>query len=147
MKKAPKKYFPEPGQLSDNRQAPLHPLQSKVTQKEVKDFTYQHFKKILARGPFTITEWADMLFMSERTLHRYAKENGSFNGLQIERILLLKQLIDAGNKLFGNAGFKAWLQSQPYSLHGKAAAALLRTHTGIQELIDLMGRLQHGISA
>ncbi|MCH5721184.1 antitoxin Xre/MbcA/ParS toxin-binding domain-containing protein [Niabella hibiscisoli] len=85
--------------------------------------------------------------MSERTLHRYAKDDGGFNGLQIERILLLEVLIDIGNEMFGQEGFKSWLQSKPFSLNGEAVKNKLATHNGIQEVIDTLGRIQHGISA
>ncbi|ULT41478.1 DUF2384 domain-containing protein [Niabella defluvii] len=88
-----------------------------------------------------------MLFISERTLHRYAKDDGGFNGLQIERILLLEVLIDIGNETFGQEGFKSWLQSRPFSLNGEIVKSKLTTHNGIQEVIDTLGRIQHGISA
>lgn len=112
-----------------------------------KEFTYDHFKKIAEKAPFTLSEWADMLYMSERTLHRYAKDNGGFNGLQIERVLLLEVLIDAGNELFGNAGFKEWLSYRPYSFHGELVKAKLKSHAEIEEVIDLIYRIQHGIPA
>lgn len=122
------------------------PKSAKV-EARVKDFTYNDFKKILNKGPFTLGEWAEILFMSERTLHRYAKDDGGFNGLQIERILLLESLIDMGNEMFGKDGFKNWLQSKPFSLRGDVAKAKLTTHNGIQEVIDILGKIQHGISA
>ncbi|MGJ7032399.1 antitoxin Xre-like helix-turn-helix domain-containing protein [Niabella hirudinis] len=113
----------------------------------VKDFTYTHFRKIADRAPFSLNEWADLLYISERSLHRYAKEDGGFNGLQIERILLLAKLIDIGNEFFGKDGFRQWLRSHPFSLNGAMVQELLTTHTGIQEVIDLLHRMEHGISA
>lgn len=149
MKKSPKKYTPE---VPEKRVAHTNPPYPTPTSKPslevlVKNFTYKDFKKILDKAPFTIGEWADMLFISERTLHRYAKDNSSFNGLQIERILLLEQLIDTGNELFGKEGFKTWLQSAPFSLDSDRVKDKLTTHNGIQDVIDLLGRIQHGIPA
>lgn len=149
MKKSTKKYIPEikEGMISEpNNIYQMTPNSNKI-QVLVKNFTYKDFKKILEKGPFTMGEWADLLFISERTLHRYAKEDSGFNGLQIERILLLETLIDMGNDLFGKEGFKIWLQSKPFSLHGNVVKDELNTHHGIQDVIDLLGRLQHGISA
>lgn len=149
MKNKLKKY--KPGITKDivSEPASIYHIGHKVQKKEVlvKDFIYNDFKKVLDKGPFTMADWADMLFISERSLHRYAKQDGSFNGLQIERILLLEALIDVGNDMFGNDGFKTWLQSRPFSLGGVIVKDTLNTHHGIQDAIDILGRIQHGISA
>ncbi|MGC4232928.1 MAG: DUF2384 domain-containing protein [Niabella sp.] len=149
MKKALKKYNPNISATIVSEPEIIYRITPKNSKTEtlVKDFTYKDFKKILNKGAFTLAEWADMLFMSERTLHRYAKDDGGFNGLQIERILLLETLIDTGNEMFGREGFKTWLQSRPFSLGGEVAKSKLTTHQGIQEIIDTLGRIQHGISA
>ncbi len=149
MKKNIKKYIPNISSSQVEEPAAIYHITPKSSRVEtlVKDFTYKDFKKILTKGPFTLGEWSDMLFMSERTLHRYAKDDGGFNGLQIERILLLEGLIDTGNELFGQEGFKSWLQSKPFSLNGEVVKNKLNTHNGIQEVIDTLGRIQHGISA
>lgn len=149
MKKPFKKYNPYTSSNQVSEPAPIYRIIPKTNHAEVlvKEFTYSHFKKILSKGPFTLGDWADMLFMSERSFHRYAKDNGGFNGLQIERILLLEVLIDMGNELFGPEGFKTWLQSKPFSLGGEAVKNKLSSHNGIQDIIDTLGRLQHGITA
>lgn len=112
-----------------------------------KDFTYREFKKIADKGPFTLANWADILHVSERTLHRYALDNSVFNGMQLERILLVENLIDTGNTLFDKAGFKKWLKFQPFSLQFQSPIELLNTYEGIREVINLLGRMQHGIPA
>lgn len=121
----------------------------KSSKKEVaiEDFTYRHFQKIADKAPFTLNEWAELLYISERSLHRYAKDGSGFNGLQIERILLLETLIDVGNALFGKEGFRQWVQSRPFSLNRALVMEHLTTHAGIQGVIDLLQRLEHGIPA
>lgn len=110
------------------------------------DFTFAHFKKIADKSPFTLQEWAMILHISDRTLHRYAKENTVFNGLLVDRILQIEKLVDKGNMLLG-AGFKHWLQQKPFSLQGYKPIELLITFEGVQEVINLLGRMEHGISA
>ncbi|MBO9617674.1 MAG: DUF2384 domain-containing protein [Niabella sp.] len=151
MKKAPKKYpnlMDEPLSIVSDFEA-IYETAPKSSKRRVaiEDFTYNHFQKIAAKAPFTLNEWADLLYISERSLHRYAKDDGGFNGLQIERILLLETLIDTGNALFEKEGFRQWVQSRPFSLHGAAVMEQLTTHAGIQEVIDLLHRLEHGIPA
>ena len=128
--------------------APAYVKQKKKTLiPELPDFSYEHFNTVVKKSPFTLSEWADLLHISERTLQRYAKDNASFNGLQIERILLLEHLIDAGNDMFGEEGFKSWLDYKPFSLNGEPVRAFMGTHAGIQMIIDLLGRMAHGIPA
>lgn len=149
MKKNSKKYKPVSKPTIVSEPALVYPIAPKAVKKEIllKDFTYAHFKKISDKGPFSLADWAELLFISERTLHRYAKDNNGFNGLQIERILLLESLINSGNELFGKEGFKTWIHSSPFSLGGTVVKEMLTTHSGIQEVIDTLGRMQHGISA
>ncbi len=123
---------------------PAHTAKKEVI---LKDFTFSEFKKIADQATFTLKEWADFLHTSERTLQRYAKDNSSFNGLQIERILLFKKLIKEGNKQFGKENFGIWINRKIFSLNFKTPRELLFTHDGVQEVINILGRLEHGIVA
>ena len=126
-----------------------HSSPKKISPRQVqtKDFLYKDFKKIADKAPFTISEWSHILHISERTIHRYAKDNSAFNGMQVERIFHIEKLITLGNLLFGKIGFKNWLHFKPFSLEFKKPIDMLNTYEGIQEVIDLLGRMQHGISA
>ncbi|MBZ4188213.1 hypothetical protein [Niabella beijingensis] len=151
MKKSTKKYptaADAPLPMVSDFEA-IYEVRQKSSKKEpaVKDFTYARFKKIADKSPFTLNDWADLLYISERSLHRYAKDGSGFNGLQIERILLLEMLIDIGNDFFGKEGFRQWLDSRPFSLNGALVKEQLTTHAGIEEVIALLHRLEHGISA
>jgi AraC-like DNA-binding protein len=119
---------------------------SKIPQKQLKEFTFREFKKITDKSPFTLSEWADLLCLSERTLQRYAKANSTFSGLHIERILQLEKLLDTGNEFFKN-NFNEWLHSTPFPLNGRTPYSLLGSYEGIKTIIDVIGRIQHGITA
>jgi putative toxin-antitoxin system antitoxin component (TIGR02293 family) len=112
-----------------------------------KDFLFSDFKKISDRAPFTVADWAGILHISERTLHRYAQENAAFSGMQIERILIMEKLIVIGTQMFGKEGFKKWLKFKPFSLQFQTPISLLKTYEGIQQVIQLLSRMQHGIIA
>jgi uncharacterized protein (DUF2384 family) len=110
------------------------------------ELAYKDFKTILDLNVFTIAEWASLLQLSERTFHRYAKDNLSFNAILTERIALLQTLINEGLRMFGTQ-FKSWLNSEPYSLFGKKPIQILYTQEGILEVYRIMKRMQHGIVA
>jgi putative toxin-antitoxin system antitoxin component (TIGR02293 family) len=128
---------------------PKQPIVAKIHIRELllKDFLYQDFKLIANKASFNLAEWADMLHISERTLQRYAKENTAFNGLQVELILLAEKMIDAGNHFFGKNEFKQWLDAPAFSLQNEIPKKYLNSYAGIQAVIQLIGRLQHGIPA
>ena len=113
---------------------------------EVADFPYKKFDKIAAMVPFTQKEWASILHLSERTLQRYAKDNSSFEGLYIDRILHIEQLIHLGLETFVNAeALNNWLRREKKVLGHTLNFESLYTTQGILDIIDEIGRIQHGV--
>jgi putative toxin-antitoxin system antitoxin component (TIGR02293 family) len=114
----------------------------------LKNFTYSEFKKIADKTPFTQAEWASILHVSERTLQRYAKNNGSFAPINAERALEIAQVINEGKKTFGKTElFYNWLKRKPLMLEGPLSLDSLTTAYGIKMVLTQLGRIQHGILA
>jgi len=114
----------------------------------IKDFTYNEFKKIADNTPFTQAEWASILHVSERTLQRYAKNNGSFAPINAERAMQIADVINEGKKTFGKVDmFYNWLKRNPAMLEGSLSLQSLTTAIGIQLVLTQLGRIQHGILA
>jgi len=114
----------------------------------VKDFTYNEFKKIADKTPFTQAEWSAMLHVSERTLQRYAKGNGSFAPINAERALQIANVVAEGKKTFGKVEmFYNWLKKKPLMLEGELSLASLTSSHGIHLVLTQLGRIQHGILA
>ena len=112
----------------------------------VADYSYKKLKKIADTVPFTQAEWAGMLHLSERTLQRYAKNNSSFEGIYTDRILLLQEMIELGLETFVNAdAFYHWLKKDKPVMGQKLNFESLYSDRGIQEVIDQLGRIQHGV--
>lgn len=110
------------------------------------DYTYKKLKKIIDLVPFTQSEWANMLHLSERTLQRYAKNNSSFEGIYTDRILLLQEMINLGLETFTDAGaFYRWLKKDKSVLGQKLNFESLYSDRGIQEIIDQISRIQYGV--
>ncbi len=109
-----------------------------------KAFTYKQFLKIANKIDFTLQDWASLLYISERTLQRYAKANTDFNGLQEERILLLQKLIDDGNGLFGK-NLAQWLKEPSFKYNGNTPFSKLYTYDGIIDVTRYIGQLEWGV--
>jgi len=114
----------------------------------LKEFTYSEFKKISEKVPFSHAEWASILHVSERTLQRYAKNNGAFAPINAERALQIAELIKRGMEVLGDANtFYHWLKRNPYMLEGNLSFESLATQDGINKVLAQLGRIEHGIFA
>ena len=114
----------------------------------LKDFTFNDFKKIADKVDFTQKEWSDILHISERTLQRYAHDNGFFNTGVIDRILQINKVLERGKEVFGNyERFNSWLRGDPYMLEGQLSLHSLASFDGINNVLTQIGRIEHGIFA
>lgn len=110
--------------------------------------SYKDFNKIADNTPFSLTEWAHYLQLSERTIQRNQKEKKSFQPIQSERIVELSMLYKYGVEVFGDKNnFNTWLSSKSIPLGGRKPKDLLDTKFGISMVKDELGRIEHGILA
>ena len=112
------------------------------------DFTFDEFKKIAANAPFSQAEWAALLHVSERTLQRYAKNNGSFAPINAERAVQIDKVLKEGKSTFGDVEkFYNWIKREPYALEGNLSFNSLTTYDGIQKVLTQLARIQQGLFA
>jgi putative toxin-antitoxin system antitoxin component (TIGR02293 family) len=136
------------GSVKSKVEEPMPAYRTVKTLPQVKDFTYSEFKKIADKSPFTQAEWAAILHVSERTLQRYAKNNGSFAPINAERALQIEKVLKEGKQTFGKIdSFYNWIKSGPYMLEGNLSLSALTSYEGIQKVLTQLGRIQHGILA
>ncbi|MEO6329286.1 MAG: antitoxin Xre-like helix-turn-helix domain-containing protein [Ginsengibacter sp.] len=129
-------------------QEPLLAYSSNKIMPAIKEFNYKEFAKIADKVSFTQKEWADILHISERTLQRYAKENGNFNFSVADRIIQIDKVIKRGTEVFGNLDkFISWLRSTPYMLEGRLSLQSLASIDGISMVLTQLGRIEHGLFA
>lgn len=148
MKKKEKIPHYRQGHLPSKAEEPTPIYRSVKALPQVKDFTYNEFKKIADKAPFTQAEWAAMLHVSERTLQRYAKNNGSFASINAERAVQIENVIKEGKKTFGKVeNFYNWIKRGAYMLEGELSFNSLTSYEGIQKVLTQLGRIQHGILA
>ena len=114
----------------------------------VKDFDYKEFKKISDKISFTQKEWSELLHISERTLQRYARDNGVFSFGVVDRILQIDKVVKRGIEVFGSRDkFISWLRDDPYMLEGRLSLQSLASFEGINNVLTQLGRIEHGILA
>lgn len=112
------------------------------------NFTWKHFEKICSQIAFTQKEWAQMLHLSERTLQRYAKDGRPFEGIYVDRILHIDELVQEGLKTFQSAdALLQWLKATKTVMGQQFGFDALFYRQGIEALIHQIGRIRHGIVA
>lgn len=148
MKKKVKTTSYKPNNATSVIQDPMAVYRSVKALPQLKDFTFSEFKKIADKTPFTQAEWASMLHVSERTLQRYAKNNGSFAPINAERALQIDKVLKEGKITFGKVeNFYNWLKRDPYMLGGNLSFDALYSANGIERILTQLHRIQHGLFA
>ncbi len=108
--------------------------------------TYKIFSSIARKGPFTLSEWAHFLHISERTLQRHKAANSVFDSLLSEKIIEIALLSQYGAEVFGdNQRFYAWLTSEIPAFSRQKPYNFLESSFGIRMIRDELGRLEHGV--
>ena len=149
MAKSIKKYNPAENPTVRKVEEPLAVYAlNKISKRQINvaDFPYSKFQKIASKVPFSLKDWSNILHLSERTLQRYAKDDKSFEGIYVDRILQMKELIDMGLETFINTdAFASWLKKDKQVLGNTLSFESLYSQQGIQLLIDQLGRIQYGV--
>lgn len=93
----------------------------------------------------TMKELAKLLPVTERTLQRRAT-NSLLNSTTSQQAILLGQLITRGTEIFGNREvFQQWVRQSNKALGNYTPLDIMDTAIGIQLVIDILGRLEHGV--
>lgn len=88
---------------------------------------------------------ANLLPVTERTLQRRSA-NSLLNSTTSQQVILIGQLITKGEEFFGNReNFQNWLKQPNTALGGYIPLDILDTTIGVQLVMDVLGRLEHGV--
>lgn len=93
-----------------------------------------------------LEELSTLLPITKRTLQR-RETDSLLNSTVSEHTILLAELAESGNEIFGNAvSFNKWLREENTAL-GTQPLHLLDTTIGIQLVSDELGRIEQGVFA
>jgi len=102
--------------------------------------------KMLARYTgLTVKEVVEILPKSAKTIERL-KPNEVVDQVLAEHFLSLGKVVIEGNEIYSEPRtFAKWLKTPHNLLSGREPYEILRTVTGCNIVIDLLGRVKHGI--
>lgn len=93
----------------------------------------------------TIEEIANVLHISERTLQRYTPST-LIKTEYTDRAIELAKLYERGIEVLGSQqAFNGWLRHPNYALRNQIPLNLLDTSIGFTMVLDVLGRIEHGV--
>ncbi|MEO7673021.1 MAG: antitoxin Xre/MbcA/ParS toxin-binding domain-containing protein [Pyrinomonadaceae bacterium] len=111
-----------------------------------KGVPYSLFNLIKNVTPFSEGDWAELLNISAKSLHRYKQTSKQFKPLQSEKIIEMAEVTSVGTKVFGDLEkFKLWLNTPSIALGNIKPMELLKDSYGKELVIDELTRIEHGI--
>ena len=109
---------------------------------------YYAFEKYVSKSPFNLSEWSELLGLSERSLQRYKKGNKPFDRLHSDRIIEIVLVLRKGVEVFGDEeNFSHWMNSKIIALGGIKPKELLDSSFGIKLLNDELTAIDFGLFA
>lgn len=111
-------------------------------------FSYSVFDKLSSVSMLDKKQLAQVCQLAPATLARRAKL-GKFTQDESDRLYRFATVLVAANALFDKdkIATKRWLTEPVYGLGDKAPLDMLATSAETQAILDLIGRLEHGVFA
>jgi putative toxin-antitoxin system antitoxin component (TIGR02293 family) len=107
--------------------------------------TRNSLEHLMLRTGLSVHEMADFLETTDRTLRRYGADD-KLTREQSERALEIAKLYTRGEEVFGDAEtFKRWMDSNIRALGLQKPKSFLDTSLGIDLLLTILGRIEHGV--
>ena len=107
---------------------------------------YSLFDLIRTYTPFSENDWAEILNISTKTLHRYKTSSTPFKSTQSEKIIEMSEVTKVGMDVFEDIDqFKQWLDTPNYSLGSLKPIELLKDSYGKELVIGELTRINYGI--
>ncbi len=111
-------------------------------------FVYKVFDQLAAVSALDKKQLAKVCQLAPATLARRAR-SGKFTQDESDRLYRFATVLVATSALFDNdlAATKRWLTEPVYGLGDKTPLDMLATSAETQAVLDLIGRLEHGVFA
>jgi putative toxin-antitoxin system antitoxin component (TIGR02293 family) len=107
---------------------------------------YYAFERYAVTSPLSMTDWSELLEISERSLQRYKKDNKIFDRMRSERIMEIARVLKKGVEVFGDKEkFIIYMNSKIIALGGIKPRELLDSSYGIKLLDEELTRIDYGM--
>lgn len=119
---------------------------SELVRRVGEGFPYEVLENFRESVGLSAGEVADLVQINPRTLSRRKRE-GRLHADESDRVLRLSRVYGRALGLFGGDLGRArrWLSTPKVALGGETPLDYSRVDVGAQEVVDLIGRIEHGV--
>lgn len=119
---------------------------SELVRRVSEGFPYEVLDNFRENVGLSTMEVADLIQINPRTLSRRKRE-GRLHADESDRVLRLSRVYGRALGLFGGDLTRArhWLSTPKVALGGDSPLDYSRVDVGAREVVDLIGRIEHGI--
>lgn len=119
-----------------------------LVQRVSEGFTYEALENLRINVGLSANEIADLVQINPRTLSR-RKQEGQLHTDESDRVLRLSRVYARTLYLFDGDLDKAkhWLSTPKVALGGESPLDYSRVDVGAYEVVDLIGRIEHGVTS
>ena len=105
---------------------------------------YDAVERLVKILDLTIEEFCHIIPVSRRTLARY--RNGLLDAHLSDHVMMVGKVYERATEIMETPGNALlWLKTPNYAFRSKRPLDYLSSFTGAQEVLDELGRLQHGV--
>ena len=105
---------------------------------------YSHVEDLRNQLDLSVEELCRLLPVSRRTLSRYRGK--TLDSRLSDHLMMIEQVFQRAVEVLGSTdNARIWFKTPNYAFSYQRPLDYLTTFTGTQELLDELGRLQHGI--
>lgn len=134
------KLLQEPGIAYEAETSPIDLVE--LSRKGIKKAALSNLSRALN---IPMKRLAKLLPVTERTLQR-RDANSLLNSTTSQQVILIGQLITKGEEAFEDPKkFQEWLAQPNMALGGYTPLNIMDTTIGVQLVMDILGRLEHGV--
>lgn len=109
---------------------------------------YSFFEKVSEYTNFDDQEWASILNISTKSLHRYKQADKTFKPIQSEKILEMIEITKIGLDVFEDKEkFNLWMETPNFSLGNYKPKELVKDSYGKELVLTKLNQIKYGIFA
>lgn len=109
---------------------------------------YSFFEKVSKYTNFDDQEWASILNISTKSLHRYKQADKTFKPIQSEKILEMIEITKIGLDVFEDKEkFNLWMETPNFSLGNYKPKELVKDSYGKELVLTELNQIKYGIFA
>lgn len=124
-----------------------HPSSAELRARIRVGLPYSSLESVRRRLQLTLPETATLLHTPVRTLARRKRER-KLQAAESDRLVRLARVMAHAVMVFGHEAMAAtWLRRSNRALNGEMPLRLLDTEIGTAQVVDVLGRIEHGIVA